>query len=137
MMVPGHYDEMVSECASKNPMKEVDIQVSAVIAKNPNNLGEAIPNYLVDTIQIFNAALHSAMIKKMCEMDTRPWSECTMDDIPHFLGMKELGEYNPYPIMMCACAGSTVLIGVIIEHDIWVTSLGDSEGCESTSSLMD
>ena len=39
-MVSGHYDEMVSEYASKNLMKEVDVQVSAVIAKNPNILGD-------------------------------------------------------------------------------------------------
>ena len=35
-----------------------------------------------------------------------------------------------------ACAGTTVLIGVIIEHNIWVASLGDSEGCESNSPSM-
>ena len=136
-MVSGHYDQMLSEYASKNLMKEVDVQVSAVIAKNPNILGDALPNCLVDTIQKFDATLHSAMIKKMREMDTKPWSEWTMDDIPRFLGMKELGEYDPYPIMRRACAGSTVLIAVIIEHDIWVASLGDSEGCESTSSSME
>ena len=71
-MVSGHYDEMVSEYASKNLMKEVDVQVSAVIAKNPNILGDAIPNCLVDTIRKFDATLHSAMIKKMREMDTKP-----------------------------------------------------------------
>ena len=136
-MVSGHYDQMLSEYASKNLMKEIDVQVSVVIAKNPNILGDAIPNCLVDTIQKFDATLHSAMIKKMREMDTKPWSEWTKDDIPRFLGMKELGEYDPYPIMRRACAGSTVLIAVIIEHDIWVASLGDSEGCESTSSSME
>ena len=134
MMVSGHYDGRVAEHASINLMKEVDVQISAVIAKNPSIPGDAIPICLVDTIQKFDATLHSAMIEKMREMDTKPWSEWTMDDIPRFLGMKELGEYDPYPIMRRACAGSTLLIGVIIEHDIWVTSLGDSEGCGSTFS---
>ena len=136
-MVSGHYDCLVSEYASKNLIKEVDIQVSAVIVKNPNILGDAIPICLVDTIEKFDATLHSNMIKKMREMDPKPWSEWTEDDIPNFLGMKELGaEHDPYPIMRRACAGTTVLIAVIIEHNMWVTSLGDSEGCESISSSM-
>ena len=137
MMVSGHYDGRVSEHASKNLIKEVDVQISDLIAKNPNTLGDTIPICLVETIQKFDAALHSAMIDKMREMDSKPWTEWTKDDIPRFLGMKENGEFDPYPIMRRACAGSTALVGVIIEHDIWVASLGDSEGCESTSSLMD
>jgi hypothetical protein len=38
------------------------------------------------------------MIEKMREMDSKPWSEWTMpvDDIPRFLGMKEMGEHDPY-----------------------------------------
>ena len=128
MMVSGHYDGRVSEHASKNLIKEVDVQISDLIAKNPNTLGDTIPICLVETIQKFD---------KMREMDSKPWTEWTKDDIPRFLGMKEDGEFDPYPIMRRACAGSTVLIGVIIEHNIWVASLGDSEGCESTSSLMD
>jgi hypothetical protein len=73
---------MLSEYASKNLIKEVDIQVSAVIAKNPNILlaGEMmIPNCLVDTIEKFDASLHSAMIEKMREKDPKPWSEWTKD----------------------------------------------------------
>ena len=136
-MVSGHYDHMVSEYASKNLIKEVDVQVSAVIAKNPNNLGDAMPICLIDTIEKFDATLLSSMIEKMREMDPKPWSEWTKDDIPDFLGMKEMGELDPYPIMRRACAGTTVLIAVIIEHNIWVASLGDSEGCESTFSLME
>ena len=136
-MVSGHYDDLVSEYASKNLIKEVDIQVSAVISKNANILGETIPTCLVDTIEKFDATLHSAMIEKMREMDPKPWSEWTKDDIPDFLGMKEMGEHDPYPIMRRACAGTTVLIAVIIGHNIWVASLGDSEGCESTSSSME
>ena len=135
-MVSGHYDDLVSEYASKNLIKEVDVQVSAIIAKNPNILRETIPVCLVDTIEKFDANLHSAMIEKMREMDPKPWSEWTKDDVPRFLGMKEMGEHDPYPIMRRACAGSTVLIGVIIEHNVWVASLGDSEGCESISSSM-
>ena len=100
-------------------------------------LDDAIPICLVDTIQKFDATLHSTMIEKMREMDSKPWSEWTKDDIPRFLGMKEMGEHDPYPIMRRACAGTTVLIAVIIEHNIWVASLGDSEGCESTSSSME
>ena len=50
--------------------------------------------------------------------------------------MKEMGEHDPYPIMRRACAGTTVLIAVIIEHNVWVASLGDSEGCRSTSSSL-
>ena len=89
-------------------MKEVDVQVSAVIAKNPNilDLCNVIPVCLVDTIQKFDETLHSNMIEKMREMDSKPWSEWTKDDIPRFLGMKELGENDPYPIMMRAVAGS-------------------------------
>jgi hypothetical protein len=136
-MVSGHYDDTVSEYASKNLIKEVDIQVSAVISKNPNILGDAIPICLVDIIQKFDATLHINMIEKMREMDSKPWSEWTVDDIPRFLGMKELGEHDPYPIMRRACTGSTVLIAVIIEHNIWVASLGDSEGCESTFSSIE
>ena len=133
MMSSGHYDVHVSEHASKNLIKEVDVQVSDLISKNPNILGDTIPKCLVETIQKFDATLHSAMIVKMREMDSKPWSEWTKDDVPRFLGMKEKGEFDPYPIMRRACAGSTVLIGVIIEHNIWVASLGDSEGCEFTS----
>jgi len=139
-MVSGHCDYYVSETASKNLMKEVDVQVSAVIAKNPNilDLCNVIPVCLVDTIQKFDETLHSNMIEKMRETDSKPWSEWTKDDVPRFLGMKELGENDPYPIMRRAVAGSTVLIAVIIEHNIWVASLGDSEGCESaTSSSME
>jgi serine/threonine protein phosphatase PrpC len=128
---------MVSEYASKNLIKEVDVQVSAVIAENANILIDAIPICLVDTIEKLDATLQSNMIKKMREMDTKPWSEWTKDDVPRFLGMKEMGEHDPYPIMRRAVAGTTVLIAVIIENNIWVASLGDSEGCESTSSSME
>ena len=137
MIISGHYDDYVSEHASKNLIREVDVQVSDLISKNPNILGDAIPICLVETIQKFDAALHSAMIAKMREMDSKPWSEWTKNDVPRFLGMKEKGEFDPYPVLRRAYAGSTVLIGVIIEHNIWVASLGDSEGCESTSSLME
>ena len=71
--------------------------------------------FVVYTIQKFDATLHSNMIEKMREMDSRLCSEWTADDVPRFLGMKELGEHDPYPIMRRACAGSTVLIAVIIE----------------------
>ena len=79
---------MVSEYASKNLTKEVDVQVSAIIAKNPNILGDAISVCLVDTIEKFDATLHSTMVEKMREMDPKPWREWTKDDIPYFLGMK-------------------------------------------------
>ena len=137
MAASGHYDDLISEYASKNLIKEVDVQVSAVIAKNPNILGDAIPICLVDTIEKFDATLLSSMIDKMRETDPKPWSEWTKDDIPNFLGMKEMGEHDPYPIMRRACAGTTVLIAVIIEQNVWVASLGDSEGCEFTSFSME
>ena len=92
MMVSGHYDDLVSEYASKKLIKEVDVQVSAIIAKNPNILRETIPICLVDTIEKFDANLHNAMIEKMREMDPKPWSEWTKDDVPRLLGMKEMGE---------------------------------------------
>ena len=136
-MISGHYDDLLSEYASKSLIKEVDVHVSAVIAKNSNIFDDVIPICLVDTIQKFDATLHRAMIEKMREMDPKPWSEWTKEDIPRFLGMKEIGEHDPYPIMRRACAGSTVLIGVIIEHNIWVASLGDSEGCEFTFPSME
>ena len=118
-MVSGHYDSSLSAYASKYLIKEVDIQVSAVIAKNPNILGDAIPDCLVDTIEKFDATLHSAMIAKMREMDPKAWSEWTEDDIYRFHGSKtEMGELDPYPIMRRACVGTTVLIGVIIEHNM-------------------
>ena len=133
-MDSGHYDDLLSEYASKVLIKEIDVQVSAVIAKNSS---DAIPICLVNTIEQFDATLHRNMIEKMHEMDQKPWSEWTKDDIPRFLGMKEMGEHDPYPIMRRACAGTTVLFGVIIEHNIWVASLGDSEGCGSISSSME
>jgi serine/threonine protein phosphatase PrpC len=136
-MASGHYDDLVSEYASKNLIKEVDVQVSAVIAENANILIDAIPICLVDTIEKFDATLQSNMIKKMREMDPKPWSEWTKEDVPRFLGMKEMGEHDPYPIMRRAVAGTTVLIAVIVENNIWVASLGDSEGCEFTSSSME
>ena len=101
MSQSGHYDYLTSEYASKYLIKEVDIQVSAVIGKNPKILGETIPTCLVDTIEKFDA-----MMRAM-----RP--------------------------LRRASAGTTLLIAVIIEHDIWVASLGDSEGCGSTSSSME
>jgi len=78
------------------------------------------------------------MIEKMRAMDFKPWNEWTLDDVSRFLGMKELGEHDPYPVMRRSCAGSTALIAVIIskrnhngEQNMWVASLGDSEGSES------
>jgi hypothetical protein len=139
MTIPGHYDDMLSEYASKNLMHEVDVNISAVIANNPNTLADAIPTCLVDTIQEFDNTLQRTMIEKMREMDPKPWNEWTMDDdIPEFLGMKEMGEHDPYPIMRRACVGTTVLIAVIIldgGHDMWVASLGDCEGCWPISSF--
>ena len=38
MAVSGHYDDLLSEYASKNLMKEADVQV---IAKNLNILGDS------------------------------------------------------------------------------------------------
>ena len=84
------------------------------------------------------------MIEKVREMDPKPWSEWTKDDISRFFGMKELGEHasnhSSYPIKKCQCASAgiltTVLIGVIIENNIWVASFGNSEGRESTFPLM-
>jgi hypothetical protein len=80
-MASGHYDDLVSEYASKNLIKEVDVQVSAVIAENANILIDAIPICLVDTIEKFDATLQSNMIKKMREMDPKPWSEWTKEDV--------------------------------------------------------
>jgi pyruvate dehydrogenase phosphatase len=110
-------------------MHDVDVNISAVIANHPDTLADAIPICLVDTIQEFDTMLHRTMIEKMREMDPKPWKEWTMDDIPEFLGMKEMGEDDPYPIMRRACVGATVLIAVIISDSMWVASLGDSEGC--------
>jgi hypothetical protein len=58
-------------------------------------------------------------------MDPKPWNEWTKDsdDIPRHL--------DPYPIVRRAVAGTIVLIAEIIEHNLWVASLGDFEGCES------
>ena len=53
-------------------MVRMPVQVSAVIAKNPNILGDAIPYCLVDTIEKFDATLHSAMIEKMREWIRSP-----------------------------------------------------------------
>ena len=72
-MVSGHYDSMVSEYASKNLIKEVDVQVFAVISKNanPNILIDAIPNCLVDTIEKFDATLQSNQALPWYEGDGR------------------------------------------------------------------
>ncbi|KAF8511671.1 phosphatase 2C-like domain-containing protein [Hysterangium stoloniferum] len=112
----GHYDGRVLEYASKHLIKEVDVRITAAIVKNENTLCDSIPICLIDTIENFDATLHHTLIKKMREMDSKPWSEWTMDDVPRFLGMKEMGEHDPYPIMRHACAGSTALIAVIISH---------------------
>ena len=74
-------------------------EVSALIARNPNILSDAIPIFLVDTIQKFDATLLSTLIEKMREMDPKPWSEWTEDDVPRFLDLKETREYEPYPVM--------------------------------------
>ena len=80
-------------------------EVSAVIARNPNILSDAIPICLVDTIQKFDSTLLSTLIEKIREIDPKPRSasEWTEDDVPRFFGMKETGEYNPYPTMKRAC----------------------------------
>ena len=44
---------------SKNLIKEVDVQVSAIFAKNPNILHETIPICLVDTIKKCLLTLHT------------------------------------------------------------------------------
>jgi pyruvate dehydrogenase phosphatase len=103
-------------------MKEVDDRISAEIAKNPNALDDAIPACLIDTIAVFDATLRRTMIDRMRAMDRKPWDEWTLDDVPRFLGMKELGENDPYPVMRQFCAGSTVLVAVIMSkrsHKYW------------------
>jgi len=118
-------------------MKAVDERISAEMANNPSTVHNTIPIALVDTVEEFDATLHQTMIKRLRAFDSKPWNEWTKDDIPQFLGMKEMGEHDPYPVMRRACAGSTALIAVIMtkrlhigEHNMWVASLGDSEGCE-------
>ncbi|KIJ57153.1 hypothetical protein M422DRAFT_23252 [Sphaerobolus stellatus SS14] len=130
----GHYDITVSEYASKHLMKAVDERISTEIAKNSSTLDDTIPIALVDTVQEFDATLHQTMIKRLRALDSKPWNEWTEDDIPRFLGMKEMGEHDPYPVMRRSCAGSTALIAVIMskrshtgEQSMWVASLGDSE----------
>ena len=119
-------------------MKAVDERIYDEIAKNPSTLDDNIPIALVDTVQEFDATLHETLIKRLRAMDSKPWNEWTEDDIPRFLGMKEQGEHDPYPVMRRSCTGSTALIAIIMsnmshtgEHNMWVASLGDSEGCES------
>ena len=114
--------------ASKNVIKEVDVQASAVIAKNPNIIDDALPTCLIDIIQKFDATIYSATIEKMREVDPKPWSEWAKDDIPRFLGMMEMGERDLGPTGIMRRND-----GVIIEHNIRVASLDDSEGCESAS----
>jgi pyruvate dehydrogenase phosphatase len=134
----GHYDSYVSDYAARNLMKELDDRISVEIAKNPGTLDDTIPVCLVDTIEGFDATLHRTLIERMRAVDSKPWNEWTMDDIPRFLGMKELGEHDPYPVMKRSCSGSTALVAVIIskrsdagEQSMWVASLGDCEGSES------
>jgi hypothetical protein len=129
MTIPGHYDDMLSQYASKNLIHDVDANISAVIANHPDILADAIPFCLVDTIQEFDTMLRCTMMEKMREMDPKPWKEWTMDDIPEFLSMKEMGDDDPYPIMRRTCGGTTVSIAVIISDNMWVASLGYSEGC--------
>lgn len=131
----GHYDNTLSEYASKHLMKAVDERISTEITKDSATLDDTIPNALVDTIQKFDATLHETLISRLRAMDPKPWNEWTGDDIPLFLGMKEQGEHDPYPVMRRSCVGSTALIAVIIlknscpgEQTMWVASLGDSEG---------
>ena len=119
-------------------MKELDDRISVEIAKNPDTLNDTIPVCLVDTIEGFDATLHRTLIERMRAVDSKPWNEWTIDDIPRFLGMKKLGEHDPYPVMKRSCSGSTVLVAVIMskrgdagEQSMWVASLGDSEGSES------
>ena len=59
-LVSGHYDDMVSDYASKNLIKEVDIQVSAVIAKNPKSLTKQYP--FVSLIQFRNSMQPSIVL---------------------------------------------------------------------------
>ena len=67
----------------------------------------------------------------MREMDPKPWR--WMDqDIPYLHGMKEMANMT-----LILSWGVPVLIAVIIEHNVWVASLGDFEGCESTSSSIE
>jgi len=109
----GHYDSRVSEYAANRLMKEVDDRVSAEMAKNPNTLDDTIPACLIDTFEKFDARLHRTMIERMCAMDSKPWNEWTLDDVPRFLGVKELGEHDPYPVMRRSCAGSTALSALL------------------------
>jgi hypothetical protein len=115
MTIPGHYDDMLSQYASKNLIHDVDVNISAVIANHPYILVDAIPICLVDTIQEFDTTLRRTMMENTREMDPKPWKAMDHDD--------------PYPIMRCTCRGTTVLIAVIISDSIWVASPGDSEGC--------
>ena len=118
-------------------MTELDDRISAEIAKNPSALDDVIPNCVINTIEEFDATLHRTMIERMRAMDPKPWNEWTLDDVPRFLGMKELGENDPYPVMRRSCAGSTALVAIIMskrihsgEQSMWVASLGDCEGSE-------
>ena len=71
----GHIGTYVSEYAARDLLKELDGRISAEMTKNPSVLDDAIP---------------------ACLIDTMPWHEGTLDDVPRFLGMKEMGEHDPY-----------------------------------------
>lgn len=111
-------------------MKEVDDRVSAEMAKNPNALNDTIPACLIDTFEKFDARLHRTMIEIMRAIDSKPWNEWTLDHVPRFLGMKALGEHDPYPVMRridCLVISKRNHNG---KQNMWVASLGDSEGSE-------
>ena len=107
----GHYDVYVSEHAGRNLMEEVDHWISTKIAKNPNVLDNTILACLINTFEEFDTTLHRTLIERMRAMDDKPWNEWTLDDVPRFLGMKELGENdlirswdNPVlgrPLLLC------------------------------------
>src|ERR1700678_1130816 len=89
------------------------------MTKNPSVLDDAIP---------------------ACLIDTMPWHEGTLDDVPRFLGMKEMGEHDPYDDLSRHEAVSCWIDRFSCRHcliayrshtgeqSIWAASLGDCEG---------
>ncbi|EKM77210.1 hypothetical protein AGABI1DRAFT_108328 [Agaricus bisporus var. burnettii JB137-S8] len=134
----GHYGQTASEYAKSHLLNHIHERVSHDITRN--NF-ENVESTLRTAIINFDASLMKVILQKLQEFSSSkslPLSDWSMDrDTQDFLGMKENGENDPYPVNRRAAEGTTVLLSLLVKQDsgyeAWTVSLGDSDGSSNTA----
>ncbi|KAF7760888.1 hypothetical protein Agabi119p4_10297 [Agaricus bisporus var. burnettii] len=129
----GHYGQTASEYAKSHLLNHIHERVSHDITRNKF---ESVESTLRTAIIDFDASLMKEILQKLQEFScsrSLPLSDWSMErDTQDFLGMKENGENDPYPVNRRAAEGTTVLLSLLVKQDsgyeAWTVSLGDSDG---------